>query len=174
MFLDYTTRFAVILSMTCCTDYDVLWVFFSEISPSLTTPTMVTVLHFLRTRVKCIEQGPVMVRQCPWNPTKTPSKYEDGLYVYGHSHCKDKTVIRPSYFYTGNPCNGEIASLYWDAPPPSNYHDHHFRHRHHHHHRHHAFLSDYRHNHHHTHHCLCIIITIITINPPWLIGLLST
>ena len=31
-----------------------------------------------------------------------PSQYEDGLFGYGYSHCKYKTVVRPSYLYNGN------------------------------------------------------------------------
>ena len=31
-------------------------------------------------------------------------------------HDKDKTVMRPSYLYNGNPYTGKNTSLYWDGP----------------------------------------------------------
>ena len=41
---------------------------------------------------------------------------------YGDSHVKDKTVVRPSYLWYGDPYwdpyTGKTISLYWDARPP--------------------------------------------------------
>ena len=36
--------------------------------------------------------------------------------VHGYFHYKDKTVVRPSYLYYGNPNTGKMTSLYWDGP----------------------------------------------------------
>ena len=38
------------------------------------------------------------------------------LFRYGDSHYKDKTVVRPSYLYNGNPFTGTATSSYWDGP----------------------------------------------------------
>ena len=35
---------------------------------------------------------------------------------YGDSRVKDKTVVRPSYLWHGDPYTGKTTSLYWDAP----------------------------------------------------------
>ena len=47
-----------------------------------------------------------------------PSQYKDCLSRYGDFHYKDKTVVRPSYFYNGNSYTGKKISLYWDALQP--------------------------------------------------------
>ena len=36
--------------------------------------------------------------------------------MYGDSHVKDKTVIRPSYLSHGDPYIGKTISIYWDSP----------------------------------------------------------
>ena len=46
----------------------------------------------------------------------SPSQYKDGLSRYGDFHYKDKTVLRPSYLYDGNPYTGKTIYLYWDSP----------------------------------------------------------
>ena len=38
---------------------------------------------------------------------------------YEYSHVKDKTVVRPSYFLTGDPYSSKTTSLYWDSPQES-------------------------------------------------------
>ena len=38
------------------------------------------------------------------------------IRLYGDSYNKDKTVVRLSYLYHGNPYTGKSASLYWNAP----------------------------------------------------------
>ena len=58
--------------------------------------------------------GPVCIRDLG------PSQYtyKDRLSRYGDFHYKDKTVVKPSYLYNGNPYIGKTAvtSLYWDGP----------------------------------------------------------
>ena len=49
-----------------------------------------------------------------WLPSWAPSQFKDSLSKCGYFHHKDKTVMRPSYLYNGNPYAGE--SLYWDGP----------------------------------------------------------
>ena len=34
-------------------------------------------------------------------------------YQYRKSHCRDKTILRPSYLHNGISYTGETASLYW-------------------------------------------------------------
>ena len=46
-------------------------------------------------------------------------QYKDCPSRYGDYHYKDKTVIRPSYLYNGNPCVGKMASWYQSGPPGS-------------------------------------------------------
>ena len=38
--------------------------------------------------------------------TRALFQYKDGLSKYGDFHCKDKTVMRPSYLYSGNSNTG--------------------------------------------------------------------
>ena len=35
--------------------------------------------------------------------------------MYGDFHYKDKTDVRQSYLYNGNPYTGKTTSLYWDG-----------------------------------------------------------
>ena len=42
-------------------------------------------------------------------------QYIDHLSRYRDSHCKDETVVRPSYLLNGNIYTGKTASLYWDG-----------------------------------------------------------
>ena len=37
-------------------------------------------------------------------------------YQYRKSHCRDKTVIKPSYLHNGISYTGKMASLYWIRP----------------------------------------------------------
>ena len=41
---------------------------------------------------------------------------KDYLSRYGNFHYKEKTVVRKSYLYNGNPYIVKMASLYWDSP----------------------------------------------------------
>ena len=34
-------------------------------------------------------------------------------FQYRKSHCRDKTILRPSYLHNGIPCTGKMTSLYW-------------------------------------------------------------
>ena len=43
-------------------------------------------------------------------------QYNDRLSMYGDPRDKDKTVVRPSYLYYGDPYIGMTASSYWDGP----------------------------------------------------------
>ena len=36
--------------------------------------------------------------------------------MLGYFHYKDKTMVRPSYLYNGNPYVGNIVSVYWYDP----------------------------------------------------------
>ena len=43
-----------------------------------------------------------------------PCLYIKRLSWYMDSHCKDETVVRPSYLCNGNRYTGKTASLYWE------------------------------------------------------------
>ena len=43
------------------------------------------------------------------------SQYEDRLSSYGDSHYKDRTVVKPSRFYHGDPYTGSIPYYLWDG-----------------------------------------------------------
>ena len=51
-----------------------------------------------------------------WSATRIPSQYQDHLSWDGDFHDKDKTVVKLSYLYHGDPYTGKMGSLYWDAP----------------------------------------------------------
>ena len=55
------------------------------------------------------------IQRNPFRETKVPSQYKDRLYRYKDFHCKDKSVVRPSYLYHGNTYTGEPVSSYWDG-----------------------------------------------------------
>ena len=57
------------------------------------------------------------VAQCRHSKaTGAVSQCKDRLFIYGDFYYKDKTVMRPSYLYNGNPYTGKTAYLYWDNP----------------------------------------------------------
>ena len=60
-------------------------------------------------RLPCISMQILMTRRCK-NPG--PRINIKMTYQYRNSHYKDKTVVRPSYLYNGNPYP-ERPSLYW-------------------------------------------------------------
>ena len=51
--------------------------------------------------------------------SKAPYQYKDSLFRYGDFHYKDKTVVRLSSIYNGNPYTGKAPSLYRDGPQVS-------------------------------------------------------
>ena len=52
----------------------------------------------------------------PVTAIRALSQYKDRLSQVWDSHVKDKTVVRPSYFWHGNPYTGKMVSLNWDGP----------------------------------------------------------
>ena len=44
------------------------------------------------------------------------SQYKDGFSRYRDFHSKDKTAVKPWYFYNGDPYTPKTTSLYWDGP----------------------------------------------------------
>ena len=103
----------IYIYMSC---YEILWIELmrSDVNIFISASNMTREMYH---KSKWLERSQSISRhlQISPNPTKifwSQFQYDNRGFGYRDFNCKDRTTVRPSDLYTGNPCTSKTASLY--------------------------------------------------------------